>query len=411
MADILCPYCFKHFKSTEVMFRCTNESKRLNTDGTSQRVCDLVEDPNYSNHWGASIPMPRYFNGNFSFFEKIGWKKLQYKKCQCGTQSSKFICPHCHNALPVEMIEKGSEIISIIGGPASGKSNYIVTLLQQLKKYSSKLGLIVTLQSVGRNDNEKTINMYKKGYEDIFEHKTAVPKTQAGSKHIPWIVRLESVSTKKAVYLVFYDTAGENFVDQEEIKRNTTYFLESKAVVVLFDTLAVPKIKEMLKEKNIENNDTESKYGDTLNTIKNIIDSGNSDLKKRPFAFVFSKFDAVVDNSESLGCDVSCFLSDGKFANSSFVKTGVVSLSELDTNSNTISSYLKSEEIWDEDSLQNDIETIWGKNSHFFGVSALGAMTDATKEIQAEKVQPIRVLDPLTWILIKLGGFGIPTKD
>ena len=82
------------------------------------------------------------------FFPKIGLrdKLFGYKPraCECdvcGAPSTRFVCPHCNNWLPTEMIEKGSEIISVIGGPASGKSNYIVALIQQLQKYGYKLTL------------------------------------------------------------------------------------------------------------------------------------------------------------------------------------------------------------------------------------------------------------------------------
>ena len=37
-------------------------------------------------------------------------------------------------------------------------------------------------------------------------------------------------------------------------------------------------------------------------------------------------------------------------------------------------------------------------------------MTDETLSIQTEEVVPLRVMDPLVWILNKLGGFGIPVE-
>ncbi|MCQ2224480.1 MAG: hypothetical protein MJZ14_01985 [Paludibacteraceae bacterium] len=414
MAKILCPYCFKNFKSTEVMFRCENNSTMIGPEGRPVPICPMVDDKKYSDHWGTSMPMKRYFPGSFSFFERMGWKPLQSQKCSCGVASHKFICPHCHNQLPAEMVEKGSEIISVIGGPASGKSHYIVTLIDQLLKYRNKLGLSVTLQQVGRTEDERTTNMFKKHRKAIFEDKMALNKTQETPHPIPWIVRLESVTTKKAVYLVFYDTAGESFNDAEKVKQEK-YFKESKGVIVVFDTLSIPNIKKILESNEIENSDITYDYKETLNTLK-VFYQNNSGLKltERPFAFVFSKFDAVIDNKEDLGCDVTPFVDrNGDFENSKFIKTGKVSMSQIDDCSAMISAYLSDENVWDESALADDIKHIWGDNARYFGVSSLGAMCDVAKQIQvkngSDQVTPIRVLDPLAWILIKLGGFDIPT--
>ena len=191
------------------------------------------------------------------FFPKIGLKDklLGYKPraCECdvcGAPSTRFVCPHCNNWLPTEMIEKGSEIISVIGGPASGKSNYIVALIQQLQKYGYKLKLGQILpQLVGRTKAEYTRNLYEKAKDSIFKEHQPVAKTAVTSHPIPWIFRLESHATKKAVYLVFYDTAGESFKDPEEIKKNAKYLEKSKAVIVLLDTLSLPKILSILTRR------------------------------------------------------------------------------------------------------------------------------------------------------------------
>ena len=65
-----------------------------------------------------------------------------------------------------------------------------------------------------------------------------------------------------------------------------------------------------------------------------------------------------------------------------------------------------------EEDLANGTETMWKDNGMFFGVSALGGMKDSLS-IRTEGgedhqvVKPVKVLDPLIWILVKLGGFGI----
>ena len=89
------------------------------------------------------------------------------------------------------MIEKGSEIISVVGGPASGKSNYIVALIHQLLKYQSKLGLskelgiaeIVSAGLAGKNDLVKVLgNGEIKAAVTVTAHgfsKSAIAKIEA----------------------------------------------------------------------------------------------------------------------------------------------------------------------------------------------------------------------------------------
>ena len=418
MAEILCPYCFKKFKTLEVKLQCQNESTQLkpNDQGGYSKVpvCPNEEDRKFSDHWGTHVQTKHIFTPKFGLAEKMGWKAIQGKPCdKCGTVSQRFVCPHCHNWLPTEMIEKGSQIISVFGGPQSGKTNYIVALIHQLMKYRNKLGLTITLQQVGRNDSERTDKIYN-GYKKlIFDEHQAVPKTQikAGQQPIPWIIRLESTTTKKAIYLVFYDTAGERF-DSVNSVHDLKYFQESEACIVVFDTLAIPRIKKILAKKGIETLGEAYNYNETWQTLKNY-EENNKGLKlsKKPFAFVFTKFDVVISNQEALNCDVSAFTDDeGRFVNSSFIKTGRFSLKQVDSASRSIADYLHADDVWDEDALASDIWNKWKDNGHFFGVSSFGTMTDDTNTIQAEEVVPRRVMDPLVWILHKLGGFGIPVE-
>lgn len=420
---ILCPYCFRKFENTDAEMQCQNEATKMASNDrggySPVPVCPTAEDQKFNDHWGTHVKTRRFFKPEFGFREKLGLKPIQDKPCPyCGSDSHTFVCPNCHNALPVEMIEKGSEIISVIGGPASGKSNYIVALIHELKKYAGKLNLDIVLMQVGRTDEEKTSNKYKEAKRIIFEERMALPKTQETTHPIPWIVRLESFTTKKAIYLVFYDTAGETFRDISTMQQDAKYFKESKGVIVVFDSLAIPKIHKILQQKLdkkiAKGEEAEGSevlqaynYNETWNSLSNFAESGHKELYKRPFAFVFTKFDAVMQNQELLNCDFGDFTDDnGVFKNNNFVKTGRLDLKDIDNCSKTISECLKSEDVWDEYTLANTIENKLHDNARFFGVSALGPMSDEVS-IESDVVNPIRVVDPLLWILYKLGDFGI----
>lgn len=409
--SILCPYCFESFDNTDVMVQCENYSTRT-IDGKSTETCEREENEKFNRHWDEKVMSKHVFSPSIGFFERLLGYKPKAAKCdKCGASSTRFVCPHCNNWLPTEMIEKGSEIISIIGGPASGKSNYIVALIHQLQKYGYKLQLSQILpQLVGRNKKEYTRALYEKGKESIFKDHTPVSKTAKTSHPIPWIFRLESHATKKAVYLVFYDTAGESFKDPEEIKRNAKYLEKSKAVIVVLDTLSIPYVQNILESKNIVNQDIATPFMETMDALNNFA-TENPHLYKTPFAFVMSKFDSIISNKEDLEFDIEPFKT-----NSSFITTGKFSLRQIDESSEMIKSYM--ENHWESDSeaygqMAYDIFNKWGDNARFFGVSALGAMTNSDLKINIpdnQDIKPFRVMDPLIWVLHKLGGYGIPVE-
>ena len=376
-----------------------------NTGSVSgKEICPKEANNHFSTYWGTDIPTKHIYRPKLGLLSSVLGYSPKAEKCdKCKMSSKKFVCPHCNNWLPTEMIEKGSEIISIIGGPASGKTNYIVTLMQQMKKYGYKVNLQITPQQVGRRKEEYTYNKYKEAEYTLFEENTAVAKTPETARPIPWIFRLDSHKTKKAVYLVFYDTAGESFRDTAEINKNARYLAESSAVIVLFDTLSIKRIKKILENKEIENQNVATPFSETWSTLKNFADE-NKRLYKKPFAFVFSKFDVVIDNKRDLNCDVSAF-----HENSGFIRSGVVSQQEFQDIHDSIATYMSAEDIWDEGQMDMDIRNGWGDNCHYFGISSFGGMDDEFKHI--EEVRPFRVMDPLVWVLTQLGGFGIPTDE
>lgn len=396
------------------MVQCENYSTRT-IDGKPVEVCQRENNPSFNNFWDEVVMSKHVFAPKVSFTEKIfGYKPKGCACDRCGANSTRFVCPNCNNWLPTEMIEKGSEIISVIGGPASGKSNYIVSMINQLQKHGFRLNLSQILpQPVGRNKNEYTTNLYAKAKDTIFKEHIPVAKTAIRSFSTPWIFRLESHTTKKAIYLVFYDTAGENFKDPEEIKNNAKYLNKSKAVIVLLDTLSIPNIQKILKENNITNQDNITSLHETVETLLNYTIE-NPHIKKIPIAFVMSKFDAIINNSGLLDCDVSAFVDNNKWVNSQFIKTGKLSIKQIDAASESIASYMCDENAWDCAHLHNELIKTWGDNTRYFGVSALGAMTNENMQIDipdGEDIKPFRVMDPLVWVLHKLGGFGIPIEE
>ena len=194
------------------------------------------------------------------------------------------------------------------------------------------------------------------------------------------------------MYLVFYDTAGENFGNLRNIAGNVEFLNRSDAVIWLLDTFAVPYIHDKLGIKE----PIELRF-DTImaNIMAHFTDNVSEEVSRnhfdKPMALVFSKIDAILGNAELF--DDTSVAALRMEVNSSFMETGRVSLSEFDSISDSLAEALKA---WQEPNFVKNILNKY-RNYKYFGVSALGGQPDRSNRV--EKVRPYRVLDPLVWIL------------
>ncbi|MDE6576572.1 MAG: transposase, partial [Muribaculaceae bacterium] len=246
---ILCPYCFNEFDNTQVLYQCESEER----DNEGEYRCRRVTSEQYDRYWhGEDLLIRNVWEQKGGLKARLFGPKFDAQKCpECGYKSRRFVCPHCMNWLPTEMIENGSEIISVIGSPSSGKTNYIIALIHQLRKYGYKMDLQVIPTQIYRDGHkeEATHNLFKKMDEQLFTQKTVLQKTSDKKTDIPWIFHLYQPSTGKSIYLVFYDTAGEKF--QIDIKNTVKYLKESSGVILILDTLSIDFVQDILKKKGL----------------------------------------------------------------------------------------------------------------------------------------------------------------
>lgn len=428
---ILCPYCFEEFQNSEALYQC--ESEERNTDGEYR--CRRITSEAYDLYWkGEDLPIRNVWPQKGGFLSKLTGPSLKTQRCdRCGYNSRRFVCPHCLNWLPTDMIEKGAEIISVIGSPSSGKTNYIVALIHQLSKYGYKIDLQVSPTQVYRDGhkNESTQNRYRDLERQLFKDRTMLAKTPENALDIPLIFHLSQQQTNKDIYLVFYDTAGEKF--KMELQSKVRYLQRSSGVICVLDVLSIATVKNILLNKGFS--EFAGQPSAPMKEIQDALDnfSGDKSLKDKPFAFVFSKFDAILQNKSDLEFNDSVFIEGNKLCDSTYIKTGVVDLDRIDSISSVIEEVLVG--YWDGDDNYHGWDEAdfchfahnWASkknrdlpsdkrnpndpdnNYKFFGVSSLGGMPDDNMSL--DEVKPYRVVDPLVWILYKLGQFKIPVKN
>ncbi|MDE6379192.1 MAG: hypothetical protein K2L11_01870 [Muribaculaceae bacterium] len=419
---ILCPFCFEKFNNTDALYQCENDD--TNADG-SQR-CERVSYPEYNQYWGLNDFIHYTWPQKSGLMLRLMGPKLKEVRCpQCGYRSLRFVCPHCYNCIPEEMVKNGGQIISVIGSPSSGKTNYIISLIHELQENGHKVDLQVQPSQTHRDGDrlDSTQNRFTNFENKLFEKRRVLDKTEVDTTDNPWIFRLSQRYTNQEIYLVFYDTAGERF--NENLKNQVKYLRESSGIILLLDTLGISHVSDVLEKEGLENLGGKVRDGllNIFTAIGNLSKDIRENLYSKPAAIVMSKFDAVLDHSDKLEFNTDEFKRGNRRVGSSYLETGKVDFDKIDAISQAIETALLGP--WESGKLvqaarewtsqknrslpfaQQDMNDP-DNNYKFFGVSALGGMPDDT--LQLSKVAPYRVMDPLLWVLRKLGQFNIPSK-
>ena len=311
------------------------------------------------------------------------------------------------------MVEDGSEIISIVGDRSSGKTVYFLSLIHELKKYGYKIGVFeVNPMDLSYDEKTRTSVVYESMSGKLFDPKyPSLPNQTHVSRPAPLIFKLSSKGPNsksvKSIYLVFYDTAGEIFRDANKIDDIARYLKDSSGVIFLIDPFTMDGLQDTLVDGGVIEKDNESSVRTDPTRIFDRLTqfTNNEKLKDKPLALTYSKIDAVItalhncpQDYEIPGIDLSL--------NSTFIKTGILNLDEIERIHEGIKTV--SEQKWDVGNLWSQASNSYSDNNvRMFAVSALGNNPDKAGNL--EKVRPYRVMDPLVWILYKI-GFDIPTE-
>lgn len=332
-----------------------------------------------------------------------GWvDKKSYKKCMKCTKARKdFYCPVSLEkkddfpfpmVVPMRCIATTGMPIALVGAKASGKSNYIGVLVDQIRK---KMTLPFNC-AIMMNCDPTSKSLYDDNYaRPLFKEKMQITTTDGG-KTPPMIFPIDF--NNKHVVFTIYDTAGENFDSIESIESYTDYLINAKAIIALIDPLQLDYIRERaegiipLPEKNRD-------ATDIIDKIITVIENHTNNLKvfDKSLAIVFTKMDALERlNADDVLPANSCLRDDsvysdrGVFVRSEFETTQLAIADLRDTFLNDASSDLESK-------LRRF------KQVAYFGVSALGCIPNGDGTLGDGGVRPKRVLDPLLWILAEHG--------
>jgi GTPase SAR1 family protein len=361
-----CPYCYAEHKISDCGLKCS-----YNIIGNTNKKCkfEILKD-------------------------KDDWIPLAHKKncIKCKEAAKQLFCDEIKKEIPIEFLSMRSLPIALLGAKASGKSNYIGVLINEIRKkltnpFNCSLSMTCSQESKQAYDNMYYRPLYKEGLTAMTTAEGEVPP--------PLIFPLRFMDMKNRIVnmaaLTFYDTAGENLNDKNVMHKFNRYITNAQGIILLLDPLQVPNIRNKLiangfnslPELNTEIYDVLSIIIDVIRSVKNI-----KEQIEIPLALVFTKID-VLEQYNILPKD-SCLREE-----SEHIKRGAFIRPDFENTNIQMQDLIDN---WLDADLVGYIKQF--KQHSYFGVSSLGGNpTNGGTKIDSRGIRPRRVLDPLLWLL------------
>ena len=320
-------------------------------------------------------------------------------------------CPHCKGLWPYRLELTNNRTIAIIGNLYSGKSHYITAFLDQLKNGGMVQQGTGYVRSTAQTSDTK--ELFYESRKILFVDQTELAATlrleEPGPgdpmvfKPLIFLLTLRDDTDRrlaKNVNLMIYDIAGEDIADPMVLARLGWPILQAHAIIYLADPLSMPSVKGQLKPhmlpppeilaklRGVRSHDLLLQIMDVFERYRGLEPGQRIDI---PVAIMLSKSDLLehtVQGKQQKYTFMQNVIYDGRL-NLGDVETVNKEVVELLTNLG-------------EDGLLRERRRFSNSNVCFFATSATGYPPDAQGKFQ--NVQPRRCLDPLLWILWRLGA-------
>lgn len=377
--QLTCPFCFEQFSAQDLRFRCDNAA-----------CPDPIPDPVYANARGyTTLPMGRVLVPAKQLFGQPDGVRCD----ACKVISNTRICPVCHQELSKDIGQVDQRIIAIIGGRATGKTNYIASLITRLQtEVARNFGTEVRMMG-----EETRIRWERDFYTPLFIRKRVLEPTQRAAVDAtvkaPLMFRFifKDGSRKRAINISFFDSAGEDMTSLATMSAQYRYICHADGIIFLLDPLQIPTVRqEVMNSANVPPTDFKASPEAIVWNLRDLFERQQrlhaTQKVKVPVAFTLSKVDALLS-----------LLDSGSALQRGSSHQGVLDLYEVQSVNTEISHYLSE---WINPAFMIGVENGFA-TYNFFGVSSLGDQPDANGQLTT--VSPLRVEEPFLWLLYKLG--------
>ena len=391
----ICPFCFAEHAIGDVEFAC--EQRKVCGEENDARLAAYKGVPNY--------PGPHHFAPQ----KRSKISMPQSAVCdKCHQPSHTRVCPDCHNPLPVTIESDQDMIVALIGTRGSGKSTYVGVLIHEMMKRLFR-PFHGTFQLYGAEDQRQ----YRQRFEDdLYRNHVTIKQTQSHisgtsvteNRPILGTVKMESGGLFKkirAMTVVFFDSAGEDWEDQDTINVVARYVGHAAGIIFLIDPLANASVRSgigndsAIATSSVVQAGEVSEPAEVLGRVANLIRAQRglkiTEKITIPVAAAFSKLDVLEDNG---------VLPPGSALSqpSPHVQLGAFNEADRQAVDQEMRGLLMT---WDQGDFLQALDLNYSNNS-CFAFSALGRAPEQSDGSIAPPV-PKRIEDAMFWILHQRG--------
>ncbi|MHB9858221.1 TRAFAC clade GTPase domain-containing protein [Streptomyces sp. YIM S03343] len=413
MTTVICPYCFDRASAARLPYRCLMTPSGVR-GGTP---CGPERDDVWAGFMGPSVPPAARQRGPVfaparsvaSLAAGLRGRSGSSVPCpQCGVPTPVRVCRSCHSDLPSDYCDQDSRIIALVGAKASGKSTYVSVLVNELNQRVGQAfhaSLAAMGQSTQQRDREMAEDLYERlrlpeatrpaalGFNDPLLYRLSVPRRgplgSGGTRHTT---------------LVFFDAAGEDLAGSEAMDRYTRYLSAADGIVLLVDPLQLGSVRDRLAGHDgpplpVVETPPQQIAADLAAQLRAHGKGGSRGRVSTPIAVAVTKTDML----RPLLDPHSPVLRNAPHTDGAFDADERLGVHE------EIRSLMAD---WDSGALVRQLELDFTELS-LFGISALGAPppADAPADVPKSGPQPVRVEDPLLWLLARRGVLPVRSAE
>ncbi|MGW3942360.1 TRAFAC clade GTPase domain-containing protein [Streptomyces phaeochromogenes] len=402
MPTIVCPYCFTSDRDSRLAYRCLMARTGVRgvtpcapeTDGTWAAFTGVPAGGAAAQR-GPCFDAPRGPRG--------GRGRAPCPACRVG--SPVRVCRHCHNDLPSDYCDQSSRIIALIGPKSAGKSTYVTVLAHELRNRVGR-EFSAAVASMGSSTQQR----YRAMEDDLY-HRLLLPgPTQPAAMRFndPLIFRLSTPRPamgglrdgSRHTALVFFDAAGEDLASAEAMDRYTAYLAAADGVILLVDPLQLRTVREQLADIDWRLPPVETApeqiAADLAAQLRGRRRGEGQGKVTTPLAVAITKSDVLRP-----------WLPNGSLLGRPAVRAGAVDDADRLAVHQDTRALL---DEWDGGLLHRQLDRDFADFS-LFCLSALGSPppADAPSDAPKSGPRPLRVEDPLLWLLGRRGLLPVRT--
>lgn len=411
-----CPYCFKKFSPNLALFKAQTvyteqDLENLSDEERAQKEPYREADDNeYTRFWkdypGTKtgykyeknpIISNREVHPEYpSYIEETrDTDGFLYQVTDTEGRSTRIrICPLCHNPLPHEYGKYPVKYIAIVGITSSGKTVFLTQFLTKVHEFLARVGLT-------------TLGMHEEA--DDFVKKYPIKRSKplpAGNATdvltLPIPLNVVNTKTGKKYTLIFYDIAGENCVNPDQMDKYGKFVQNADGIIMIIDPNQLSDVFHIPNERTEEDTASPTKVVEAMYNAF-LFAGGNG---KIPLAVALSKSDMLREHCGTTNMNMFHEINYESYTNVGFpyedylnIDTEVQILLEPRKNSGMQGKLLR-----------DKLKVSFPESHSFFAFSALNTKpmekTDdkgITYSILEEDPITTRIEEPVFWVLYRMG--------